>query len=145
MTPTAGPWFGAPAPGEELPPQEFVLTAEDLRRYADASGDHNPIHLDDRVAREFGLKDGIIAHGMLVMGRLAAYVSAAAGAEAPASLAVRFRAPVRPGVAMVLTGRVVSVEGAQVVVEAAVAPRAGGAPAVTATWVGQWRVAAAAT
>lgn len=132
---------GLPVPGQELPPQEFSLSAEDLRRYADASGDHNPIHLDDRVAREFGLKEGVIAHGMLVMGRLASYVASATGDPAPHSLAVRFRMPVRPGVAMVLTGRVVSAEGGEVVVDAQAAPL-GGPAAVTGTWVGRWRGAA---
>lgn len=37
-----------------------------IARYARASGDHNPIHLDDEVARSFGLA-GIVAHGMLSM------------------------------------------------------------------------------
>ena len=41
------------------------ITREQLRAYAEASGDPNRIHLDDEVAREFGLP-GIIAHGMLI-------------------------------------------------------------------------------
>lgn len=44
-----------------------LITREDLRRYAAASGDHNPIHLDPDAARAVGLP-GVIAHGMLVMG-----------------------------------------------------------------------------
>ncbi|MGZ3689223.1 MAG: MaoC family dehydratase, partial [Bdellovibrionota bacterium] len=40
------------------------ITKEQLRSYADASGDPNPIHLDDQVAKRAGLP-GIIAHGML--------------------------------------------------------------------------------
>lgn len=43
------------------------LTRADLLRYADASGDHNPIHASDEVARSVGLP-GVIAHGMLTMG-----------------------------------------------------------------------------
>jgi len=43
------------------------LTRADLVRYADASGDHNPIHASDEVARSVGLP-GVIAHGMLTMG-----------------------------------------------------------------------------
>lgn len=38
-----------------------------LIRYAGASGDFNPIHWNDRHAREVGL-EGVIAHGMLTMG-----------------------------------------------------------------------------
>jgi acyl dehydratase len=39
------------------------LTVDSVRRYAEASGDENPIHLDDSVARAAGF-DGVIAHGM---------------------------------------------------------------------------------
>ena len=45
---------------EELAP----ISREQLKAYADASGDFNPIHLDDSTARAAGLP-GIIAHGML--------------------------------------------------------------------------------
>ena len=44
----------------------FTVTREDLVRYARASGDHNPIHQDDEVARGVGLP-GVIAHGMYTM------------------------------------------------------------------------------
>ena len=43
-----------------LPP----VTRSQLSRYAEASGDHNPIHISDRAAEEAGLP-GVIAHGML--------------------------------------------------------------------------------
>jgi acyl dehydratase len=45
------------------------ITQELLKAYAEASGDHNPIHQDAEVARSMGLP-GVIAHGMLVAGRL---------------------------------------------------------------------------
>ena len=44
----------------------FTVTRDDLARYARASGDHNPIHQDDDVARSVGLP-GVIAHGMYTM------------------------------------------------------------------------------
>jgi len=47
-----------------------TFTREQIAAYADASGDHNPIHLDDDFARSVGLP-GVIAHGMLQMGLLA--------------------------------------------------------------------------
>ena len=53
------------AVGEEL--EERVLppvNREQLRKYAEASGDANPIHLSDEAAEAAGLP-GIIAHGML--------------------------------------------------------------------------------
>src|SRR5688572_10493040 len=46
------------------------ITAEQLRHYAQASGDFNPIHLDEAVAKKVGLP-GIIAHGMLIAGYIA--------------------------------------------------------------------------
>lgn len=53
-------------PGQELPALSYRVTRADLRAYADASGDHNPIHLDDDAARAAGL-DGVVAHGMYTM------------------------------------------------------------------------------
>jgi acyl dehydratase len=51
---------------ETIPVKERgPVVAEELRAYAAASGDPNPIHLDDKVARAMGLP-GVIAHGMLV-------------------------------------------------------------------------------
>jgi acyl dehydratase len=50
------------------------ITLEQLRRYAEASGDHNPIHIDEEAARRVGL-DSIIAHGMLSMAFLGQFVS----------------------------------------------------------------------
>ncbi len=50
-----------------LIPVVHRVTRLDLVRYAGASGDFNPIHFDDEVARQFGL-DGVIAHGMFTMG-----------------------------------------------------------------------------
>ncbi|MBW2649403.1 MAG: hypothetical protein JRC53_06360, partial [Deltaproteobacteria bacterium] len=35
--------------------------------YAGASGDFNPLHTDDDFAKAVGMKDGVIAHGMLIM------------------------------------------------------------------------------
>ena len=50
--------------GDEMPTVHVEITRADLRRYAEASGDHNPIHLRDEAARELGLP-GVVAHGML--------------------------------------------------------------------------------
>src|SRR2546423_13586700 len=52
--------------GESLPPLHKTVSVEQIRRYAQASGDHNPIHLDQAFARSAGLP-GVIAHGMLTM------------------------------------------------------------------------------
>lgn len=55
-----------PAVGDELPPLQVRVTRADLVRYAGAALDFNPIHWNERLAREVGLPD-VIAHGMLTM------------------------------------------------------------------------------
>ena len=52
--------------GTELPAQDFPISRFDLVRYAGASGDFNPIHWNERFAKEVGLPD-VIAHGMFTM------------------------------------------------------------------------------
>ena len=83
---------------EAVAPVTRTITQEQLSAYADASGDHNPIHVDEDFARTtmFG---GTIAHGMLVLALIGEMMFAAHG-EAWASrgkLKVRFKAPARPG------------------------------------------------
>jgi hypothetical protein len=53
--------------GQEIGSVEFLLTRDSLVRYAGASGDFNPIHYRDDIAKAVGL-DGVLAHGMLTMG-----------------------------------------------------------------------------
>ncbi|SDR99907.1 MaoC family dehydratase [Jiangella sp. DSM 45060] len=53
--------------GDVVADQTYWITRENLVRYAGASGDFNPIHWNERVARSVGLP-GVIAHGMLTMG-----------------------------------------------------------------------------
>ncbi len=70
-----------------------TLTREQIAAYAEASGDHNPIHLDDGFARSVGLP-GVIAHGMLQMGLLA---QVAGEPRRLRRLSCRFAGLVRPG------------------------------------------------
>jgi acyl dehydratase len=65
-------------------------------RYADASGDRFPIHLDPEFAQKVGLP-GIIVHGLCVMAFTARAVAQTADAGAVRRLAVRFSRPIRPG------------------------------------------------
>lgn len=53
--------------GDVVAERELTLTRDSLIRYAGASGDFNPIHYRDDVARSVGLP-GVLAHGMLTMG-----------------------------------------------------------------------------
>ena len=52
--------------GTEIGRSTYPVRRADLVRYAGASGDFNPIHWNERFAREVGLPD-VIAHGMLTM------------------------------------------------------------------------------
>ena len=58
--------FEQVTPGQTLPPLTKHVTVDQIRQYAEASGDRNPIHLDESFARSAGLP-GVIAHGMLTM------------------------------------------------------------------------------
>jgi acyl dehydratase len=74
--------------------ESFKLTRDSLVRYAGASGDFNPIHYRDDVARNVGLP-GVLAHGMLTMGISIAPVVAWAGSPAAiVDYSVRFTRPV---------------------------------------------------
>ena len=73
------------------------ITKVQLVKYAGASGDFNPLHTDDAFARKVGM-DGVIAHGMLVMGFLGEYIIGIAGDSAePSRFRMRFGAVTRPG------------------------------------------------
>lgn len=60
------PRYDEVADGDALPELSVRVRRADLLQYATASGDRNPIHLDDVAARKAGL-GGVIAHGMLSM------------------------------------------------------------------------------
>jgi 3-hydroxybutyryl-CoA dehydratase len=49
--------------------KEVIITAEMIERFAQATGDHNPIHLDEAYAKETIFKTRV-AHGMLQAGIL---------------------------------------------------------------------------
>ncbi len=80
--------------GAQLPHVTVRVTRVDLVRYAGASGDFNPIHWNERIARGVGLPD-VIAHGMLTMGQAARVLTAWTGDPATViEYGVRFTKPV---------------------------------------------------
>lgn len=75
------------------------LTAEFIARYADASGDHNPIHLDPVAAAAAGFP-GVIAHGMSVVALVCEEIADRCldgDIGRIHALGVRFSSPVQPG------------------------------------------------
>jgi acyl dehydratase len=86
-------------------------------RYAGASGDFNPIHIDEQFAKQVGLP-GRILHGLWTMAQVArALTEAAGGPEKLRSLSVQFRGMGVPGEEIVITGTVRERRGEVVVVE----------------------------
>jgi acyl dehydratase len=86
--------MSAIAVGDELPGQEFPIERADLVRYAGASGDFNPIHWNERVAKSVGLPD-VIAHGMFTMAEAIRVVTDWAGDPgAVLEYGVRFTRPI---------------------------------------------------
>jgi len=90
--------------------------AEDLRRYATASGDLNPLHLDRDFARAAGFDD-LVVHGMLNMARLGRLLTGCFGAARVHSFATRFEGVLLVGQPTVLTMRLVGRETATAEVE----------------------------
>ncbi|WP_028478008.1 fused (3R)-hydroxyacyl-ACP dehydratase subunits HadA/HadB [Nocardia sp. CNY236] len=89
-TPRTVPAFDELFVGMELAPRTALLSRGDLVNYAGVSGDSNPIHFSDAVARSAGLPD-VVSHGLLTMGLGARYLTAWSGDPvAVAKYAVRF-------------------------------------------------------
>lgn len=80
--------------GTTIPSYEFEINRALLKKYADASGDQNPIHQDETFAKSVGLPD-VIAHGMLTMALAGKYVSDwAGGPQNVKEFSARFTKPV---------------------------------------------------
>ncbi len=90
-----------------LPELKKNITRESIRRYAEASGDFNPIHLDEEFAKNTPA-GGIIAHGMLSLAFVSQMMTQAFGEEwiKTGKLDVRFKNPARPGDTITITGKV---------------------------------------
>ena len=104
--------------GESIP--ELKVTPDDglTKRYAEASGDPNPIHTDPEFAKNAGLP-GCILHGLWTMAQVARANSAAAGGDPRAlkRLSVQFRGMGFPEQEVTVTGTVQKVDGDTVVVD----------------------------
>jgi acyl dehydratase len=86
-------------------------------RYAGASGDFNPIHIDEEFAKSVGLP-GRILHGLWTMAQVArAHTDAAGGPEGLKRLSVQFRGMGRMGEEVVVSGTVRSVQDGVAIVD----------------------------
>ncbi len=104
-------------PGAEIEPLSVTPDRYLTVRYAGASGDFNPIHIDEAFALEVGLP-GRILHGLYTMAQVARAATAAGGG--PASLrrlSLQFRGMGLPGHELVVTGTVREVAAAEAILD----------------------------
>lgn len=98
----------------ELPPPELTarISIEQVEAFAVASGDHNPIHLSVDAARAAGL-EGPVLHGMIVAGRLEAFLEKI-DTHCISELQVRFVRPVPVGRSLAISARALDLTGSQI-------------------------------
>ena len=93
-------------PGDELKPLRVTPDRYLTVRYAGASGDFNPIHIDEEFARQVGLP-GRILHGLYTMAQVArAHTDAGGGPATLKRLSVQFRGMGVPEVELVVSATV---------------------------------------
>jgi acyl dehydratase len=122
--------------GAQAPPREIgPLTRQMFVRYAGASGDLNPMHYDDELARSAGYPS-VFAQGMFSAALLAGFATDWLGARNVRRFGVRFREQVWPGDVLTCSGKVTTVspegDGDRVSVELTATRQTGG-EAVTGT------------
>jgi|SRR6187549_29312 len=105
-------------PGDSIP--ELKVTPDKYlpHRYAGASGDFNPIHIDPEFAKAVGLPSTIL-HGLYMMGLVARAATDAAGGDPRAlkRLSVQFRGMGAPETEIVVSGEVKSAEDGKAVID----------------------------
>src|ERR687889_1606067 len=105
-------------PGAELPELRVTPDRHLTVRYAGASGDFNPIHVDEEFARSVGLP-GRILHGLWTMAQVArAQTEAAGGPQRLRRLSVQFRGMGVPEQEVVVSSKVREVADGVAVVDA---------------------------
>jgi len=97
--------------GDSLPLVVKHITQREINQYAEASGDFNPIHVDEAFAAQTPL-GGTIAHGMLILAYMSEMMTEAFGNSwlEGGKLSVRFKAPARPQDTITTSGKIDSIE-----------------------------------
>ena len=96
--------------GHEIP--EVIiepLQQQDLIKYAKASGDYNPIHLDKNFANNIGL-DNVIVHGMLIMAHLGKSIANSMTISYLKHFSVQFSSITTLGEKLICSGEVIKIE-----------------------------------
>jgi 3-hydroxybutyryl-CoA dehydratase len=97
--------------GKSLPLLSKIITQQKINLYAEASGDYNPIHIDESFAAQTAL-GGTIAHGMLILAYLSELMTQAFGLNwiSGGTLSIRFKSPARPGDTVTVSGTIDTIE-----------------------------------
>jgi acyl dehydratase len=104
-------------PGDEIEPLKVTPDKYLTIRYAGASGDYNPIHIDEDFAKQVGLP-GKILHGLYSMAQVArAQTDAGGGPQALRRLHVQFRGMGLPECELTVTGTVREINDGVAIVE----------------------------
>jgi len=85
------------------------LQQQDLIKYAKASGDYNPIHLDKNFANNIGL-DNVIVHGMLIMAHLGKSIANSMTIPYLKHFSVQFSSITTLGEKLICSGQVIKIE-----------------------------------
>jgi 3-hydroxybutyryl-CoA dehydratase len=97
--------------GKTLGPVVKHITQENINLYAEASGDFNPIHVNESFAAKtpFG---GTIAHGMLNLGYVSEMMTSSFGESwlSGGKLRAKFKESARPGDTLTITGKVLCID-----------------------------------
>jgi acyl dehydratase len=105
-------------PGDAIAELRIVPDKYLPHRYAGASGDFNPIHIDPEFAKAVGLPNTIL-HGLYMMGLVARAATDVAGGDPKAlkRLSVQFRGMGAPETEIVVSGTVKAVEDGTATIE----------------------------
>ena len=97
--------------GDNLTAVVRNISQKDINLYAEASGDFNPIHVDEAFAAQTPL-GGTIAHGMLILAYISEMMTIAFGERwcSAGKLSVRFKTPARPRDIITVTGKIDSLK-----------------------------------
>ncbi len=97
--------------GKSLPVLLKTITQQKINLYAEASGDFNPIHIDESFAAQTPL-GGTIAHGMLILAYVSELMTQAFDSKwiSGGTLSIRFKAAARPGDIITVSGTIDTIE-----------------------------------
>ena len=97
--------------GTSLPELKRRVTQEHINLYADASGDHNPIHIDPEFAKNTPL-GGTVAHGMLILAYISEFMTENFRQDwlTSGNLSARFKGAAYPEDTVTVSGKIASIE-----------------------------------